>query len=1250
MQACLVPKDTAQAPVTLSLEPRARTPVPLACHHGWLWMGDSTVWTDPQVTNAGTEARRLEISPAALEVLAGRRVVRLAAPDEPNGLIARCYHASVTATVRPHQGWAITLHEPLVLHNSLLCNLDYELIECGPTSAKDGSNVHRGRLPAGTSFPFLGASVTCQLRTSCPGYHWSQPVHIDLALSDRAEAPTQWHALLHPSLPGQMRGELHLRLAVAGGSPGVRAEVSGHVWVVNESHVPLRLDVAGGKRSTVVVPPSYSPGDGLPHSEPLREQVGAVTGAIALPVGNGEALPEILVHEEGAPRRRGAGAFISLPDLLRHRSDNLLLDAWDRETPAENGTVRLAPHLLDLGVKLLPLPHSLGNSLLLAISPRLVVLNRTDRPLLLAQRGPHRHIKGHTELPCDGSAWVPIHWYNLHQPREALLRRCDDGAEWSGAITNKQGDVNHVGGADLTLRLRNGLTGSYEFVQLVWHRLTSRATAALTIANASSPPIIIHNETQHELRCKQANVPITLVPESSVLPGEVLKYAWDEPAGKLQLRIHVPALAVRLQCEAVPCRFTRPRFASLLGREPIELEVRIQATTTIVVVRSGAALAPIGRLLSPLTTALTALGAADRMRRSSMPPPRLDVSRLSVSDPSQNFQSGATWQLTLNLYGVGATLLDNEARELLYLSVRGLGLRAKRALAPSGPVDSLALAVASVQLDCQLPRAEANEEVLLHAGVAVPGDAVILQLHVTGDESVRVLQCAVLKLQEIALRVDAEALGAVAAALQIISPARSTTDEAGSIAPPWHRPQPPSGMLAELKRVREEGLRQTPRLFVRQLRLAAIPLKLSLQRPSRPEVSSPHGAIEGRPEDGATPTAWVLRLLRLLGIGFIMNEVPLRLPEVAVHQAPMPADSLFRQVQQQYKDSLQLQAFYKLPSSAAILGDPYGMLRTVRQGWRKLRQALRRAPPQHVPAVAVQGCVELLQALAANFMRSTGKTALAISSLLETLLSEQGLTQAELTMPEALLSGVGGMARETSKAVQRLLEHIDGWRGTPVPGLLQFLLAIGLLPVGVGQAMTRLALLLAIGSLSWMRSTVDAGRSVLVRPRRETGRWRAARPMDSPALYPFCAAVRGASALRSDGSLVCAEVREPKALLVLTAGVLRCTGPLPDDTATWEVPLTDLLLIQQIGSTVHLLVLPARGSSAAASTTDSVLLPTATAASNAIRKVTTNSVDDATRLHEMLRLAGLNARGVATTTSPSRRWPLLRASLLAPSP
>ena len=53
--------------------------------------------------------------------------------------------------------------------------------------------------------------------------------------------------------------------------------------------------------------------------------------------------------------------------------------------------------------------------------------------------------------------------------------------------------------------------------------------------------------------------------------------------------------------------------------------MRIQATTTIVVVRSGATLAPIGRLLSPLTTALTALGAADRMRRSSMLPPRLET-------------------------------------------------------------------------------------------------------------------------------------------------------------------------------------------------------------------------------------------------------------------------------------------------------------------------------------------------------------------------------------------------------------------------------------------------------------------------------------------------------------------------------------------------------------------------------------------------------------------------------------------------
>lgn len=260
---------------------------------------------------------------------------------------------------------------------------------------------------------------------------------------------------------------------------------------------------------------------------------------------------------------------------------------------------------------------------------------------------------------------------------------------------------------------------------------------------------------------------------------------------------------------------------------------------------------------------------------------------------------------------------------------------------------------------------------------------------------------------------------------------------------------------------------------------------------------------------------------------------------------------------------------------------------------------------------------------------------------LEALLAEHTL-QPALPLPQAVLLEIGGFARETSKAVGRVLRRIDQHLGEPLPGSLQFVVTVGVLPIGVGSATSRLVLLMLIGTLSSMRSTTDAFRSLLARARVETGRSRSPRPTESPSLYPICAATRGPSAQRADGSLICAELCAPHGLLLLTPEALRCTGASPDDHVVWELPLTSLLLIQQRKSCIHILAVH---SQSAAHHSFGRGDDTQGGAS-ITHEVTTHSEDDATRLHEILRLAGLNARG--QPMMPSRHRPLLRSSLFTP--
>ena len=94
------------------------------------------------------------------------------------------------------------------------------------------------------------------------------------------------------------------------------------------------------------------------------------------------------------------------------------------------------------------------------------------------------------------------------------------------------------------MRLCNALTSEADFLLLTWHRLKSRATSVLVITTASAleAPILIQNLSPHEITVRQVGAPVT----TTVLPGELCRYAWDEPARQLRLGLSVPRLGVPL--------------------------------------------------------------------------------------------------------------------------------------------------------------------------------------------------------------------------------------------------------------------------------------------------------------------------------------------------------------------------------------------------------------------------------------------------------------------------------------------------------------------------------------------------------------------------------------------------------------------------------------------------------------------------------------------------------------------------------
>jgi len=132
--------------------------------------------------------------------------------------------------------------------------------------------------------------------------------------------------------------------------------------------------------------------------------------------------------------------------------------------------------------------------------------------------------------------------------------------------------------------------------------------------------------------------------------------------------------------------------------------------------------------------------------------------------------------------------------------------------------------------------------------------------------------------------------------------------------------------------------------------------------------------------------------------------------------------------------------------------------------------------------------------------------------------------------------------------------------------------------------------------------------------------------------------------------LLCATTVAPRGVLLLTQTELRCVGPPPGKPVLWAASLANLLLVQQRGSHVRLIALAEREGGGSGGGGDGDVgggggrAVGGSQSATVSHEVALHSDDEAVRLHEVLRLAGLNAKGVALP--PPCAHPLMRTTLL----
>ena len=596
-------KRDSDASLSMLLKPGSREPVPIGYQCGWLEADHSPCGACSSERQAGVQdpTPQLELTVASLQTLRGRGgVMQLRSQHDPRC----CYSLLAELPQQAPQSWLISVHAPFVLHNSLLCGLECELSDCASSHDLElltSSALQRGHLERSSSLPIFcsgawsGQGPTeCYLRLRCEGFMWSKPVLLNLARGsdDGVETRTELEIrcpaarAAKPALPNDIAVVEHdrdaavsvLRLHVVRRATGVVAEACGCVWVQNECHLPLHYVLNNDAATAAVLPPTATVKTQKTLTATPLQGAGFGLGA-GLPgmrlrvAGTGAA------SEGGRAGKRvvGSGAFLSLSDLLHLGDQSEEIRIGPGASQQVSGGPLQEPRWLDLGAKLVPLEHKFGRSLLLTVAPRYVLLNRTTRPLQFRQQG--RSVYVEVAPFAAERRLVPLHWHDAQRPRHLCFRRPERGEEWSGRIPiESHGTGPLAGGAELSIRLRNLETGLSEFPRLSLHQLPGRPTFVLQVLDelAGSAPIIVQNETRHELRFKQTGVSVVgVVPAGASYP-----YTWDEPARKQRMHLTLTGCGVRFSCSTVPNRVRRPLLGAVLGRKLFELCVASEGACT----------------------------------------------------------------------------------------------------------------------------------------------------------------------------------------------------------------------------------------------------------------------------------------------------------------------------------------------------------------------------------------------------------------------------------------------------------------------------------------------------------------------------------------------------------------------------------------------------------------------------------------------------------------------------------------------
>ncbi|KAL0252508.1 hypothetical protein I308_101900 [Cryptococcus tetragattii IND107] len=544
----------------------------------------------------------------------------------------------------------------------------------------------------------------------------------------------------------------------------------------------------------------------------------------------------------------------------------------------------------------------------ITIAPRFLVKNIYSRPIKVRQYGT-RH-----EYSVGVGERVAIHQLQHGAPPQLAMAFDEPNVTWSAPF-----NIADLGRTNITAKRQSGTTSKTYLMRVETHLEGSSIFLYVSKENDDAWPLRLRNDTDLSLAFQQMDYDPALTdrerarPVHLLPPRSVQNYAWDWPtAGNKRIRLYVDPgnlstgekgvelpNAIDMMAIGIQPPMKVPSTSANRRSATVSIDVRADGGSQLLTI------SPYNEETSVYKP--TRPGGAIRRNESTT-----SLSSSTVAFETISVSEKPTMNITVELEGIGISVISRRPDELLYISLRGL----KLGYSDYPQYYDVFVDCKWIQIDNQL---FGGLFPIIFYPTVVPKDGKELESHPTLQSSVTVLKdqshgvifvkYATILLQAMTIEMDEDFLFAL---LDFVKFKNASWKEEGQDI-----------LIEHPKDIPEPDISTTKAdVFFEALQLQPMALELSFMRTDRVNVDE---KVSTR-----NPFYYALNALTMT-IGNV-NAAPLAFRALFLENVRLSIPSLQERVILHYQEQFVSQ-IYRVLGSADFLGNPVGLFNNISSGF-----------------------------------------------------------------------------------------------------------------------------------------------------------------------------------------------------------------------------------------------------------------------------------------------------------------------------